>query len=298
MDRIDLLRVFIRVMETGNFSRAAGSLNLPRSSVSTAIQQLETKLGTRLFSRTTRLVSPTTDGKVFYERALQLVADMEDMESLFQQKRGSPRGLLRVEMPGRIGRLIVAPALPTFLAAYPEIDIQLGVTDRSVNLMEDGVDCALRVGTLADSSLISRHIADLQVINVASPLYLKTHGILHTPQDIPDHQVIRYASPATGRIEEWEWVYRGESKTCPVQGRVTVNSAEALIACCLAGAGLMQIPAYDVRNHLISGELVEVLTEWRAPPLPLTFLYPERRHRSSRLQVFADWISELLKNQL
>nr|WP_194299006.1 LysR family transcriptional regulator [Acetobacter sicerae] len=298
VDRIDLLRVFIRVMETENFSRAAGSLNLPRSSVSTAIQQLETRLGTRLFSRTTRLVSPTTDGKVFYERALQLVADIEDAESLFQQKHGSPRGILRVEMPGRIGRLIVAPALPTFLATYPEIDIQLGVTDCSVNLTEDGVDCALRVGMLADSSLISRHIADLQVINVTSPLYLKTYGVPHTPQDIPDHQVIRYASPATGRIEEWEWVHRGESKTCPVQGRVTVNSAEALIACCVAGSGLIQIPAYDVAAHLANGELVEVMPDWRAPPLPLSLLYPERRHRSSRLRVFVDWIINLIKKQI
>ncbi|AQS84404.1 MAG: LysR family transcriptional regulator [Acetobacter aceti] len=298
MDRIDLLRVFIRVMETGNFSRAAGSLNLPRSSVSTAIQQLETRLGTRLFSRTTRLVSSTNDGKLFYQRALQLVADMDEAESLFQQKRGSPRGILRVDMPGRIGRLIVAPALPSFLASYPEIDIQLGVTDRSVNLTEDGVDCALRVGVLADSSLISRHIADLQVINVASPLYLETHGVPHTPEDILHHQVVRYASPATGRIEEWEWVHRRESKSCPTQGRVTVNSAEALIACCVAGSGLIQIPAYDVKENLIRGELVAVMPDWQAPPLPLTLLYPERRHKSSRLHVFIEWITALLKNQL
>ncbi|WP_119254365.1 LysR family transcriptional regulator [Shinella zoogloeoides] len=297
MDRIDLFRIFVRVVECSNFTRAADMLGMPRSSVSAAVQELEGRVGARLLHRTTRVVSPTQDGLAFYERCRRLIADVEEAENVFRQT-AAPSGRLRIDVPGRIGRLVIAPALPEFLDTYPEIDIDLGVTDRAVNLVEDSVDCVLRVGPLADSGLIARQIGDLPLINVASPAYLLHHGMPEAPEDLRDHLAINYASPSSGRIEAWEWVEDGVIKTRPMRSRVAVNSAEAYIACCVAGLGLIQIPAYDVRDHLSVGELVEVLPSYRAEPMPVTLLYPHRQHLSRRLQVFADWLEALLRQRL
>lgn len=298
MDRIDLFRIFTRVVECASFTRAADTLGLPRSSVSAAVIDLEARVGARLLHRTTRKVSPTQDGAAFYERCLRLLADVEETEGLFRQTSVGPNGTLRIDVPSRIGRRIIAPALPEFLARYPQLDIELRVTDRVVNLIEESVDCVLRVGPLSDSSLIARKIGDLPLINVASSGYLSDHGTPATPDELGEHLVVNYASPSTGRVVEWEWIEDGEMHARPMRSRVTVNSAEAYIACCLAGLGLIQIPAYDVKAHLAAGELVEVMPAHRAAPMPMTLVYPHRQHLSRRLQVFADWLEQLLKRQI
>jgi DNA-binding transcriptional LysR family regulator len=298
LDRIDLFRTFTRVIECASFTRAADSLGLPRSSVSAAVIDLEARVGARLLHRTTRKVSPTQDGVAFYERCLRLIADVEETEDLFRQTSVGPSGKLRIDVPGRIGRLIIAPALPAFLARHPQLDIELRVTDRAINLVEESVDCVLRVGPLGDSGLIARKIGDLPLINVASPGYLAQHGMPGAPENLDAHLAVNYASPSTGRVEDWEWVENGEVRTMRVGGRVTVNSAEAYIACCLAGLGLIQIPVYDVKHHLDAGELVEVMPGYRAAAMPMTLLYPHRQHLSGRLQVFADWLEQLLKREV
>lgn len=298
MDRIDLFRVFARVVELASFTRAADSLAMPRSSVSAAIAELEGRVGARLLHRTTRRVSPTQDGVAFYERVLRVIADVEETEGLFRQKGTKPSGKLRIDVPGRIGRLIIAPALPAFLDAYPDIDIDLGATDRAVDLVEERIDCVLRVGPRVDSGLIAAPVGELLLINVASPSYLTRCGEPESPDDLDHHWAVNYASPSTGRIEPWEWLEGGVMRTRPMRGRVTVNNAEAYIACCLAGLGLIQIPAYDVRDHLDAGELIEVMPGYRAQPLPMTLLYPHRRHLSRRVQVFADWLIDLLDRTL
>ncbi|MDH6230763.1 LysR family transcriptional regulator for bpeEF and oprC [Mesorhizobium soli] len=297
MDRIDLFRIFARVVECSSFTRAADTLGMPRSSVSAAVLELEGRLGARLLHRTTRKVSTTQDGAAFYERCLGLIGDVEEAESLFRQT-ATPTGTLRIDVPGRIGRLIIAPSLPEFLDAHPGIDIHLGVTDRAVNLVEEGVDCVLRVGPLTDSGLIARPIGELPLINVASPAYLERHGVPETPDELSAHWAVNYASPSSGRVEAWEWIEDGVLRCIPVRGRVTVNSAEAYIACCLAGLGLIQIPAYDVKRHLEASELVEVMAGQRAAPMRMTLLYSHRQHLSRRLQVFGDWLEKLLKHEL
>lgn len=298
MDRIDLFRIFTRVVDCASFTRAADTLGLPRSSVSTAIIDLETRVGARLLNRTTRKVSPTQDGAAFYERCQRLLADIEETETLFRRDDTSPAGTLRVDMPGRIGRLIVAPALPEFLERYPDLKVELGVTDRAVNLIEDRTDCVLRAGPLTDSSLIAKPLGQLDLINVASLAYLKRHGMPRTPDDLSGHLAVNYASPSSGRIEDWEWIAEGKTRVRSLPSRVTVNNAEAYIACCLAGLGLIQIPAYDVRQHIEAGELVPVMPDFRAPPLPITLLYPHRQHLSRRLQVFLNWLEPLLRREL
>jgi LysR family transcriptional regulator, regulator for bpeEF and oprC len=297
MDRIDLFRVFARVVECANFTRAADTLGMPRSSVSAAIQELENRVGTRLLNRTTRKVTTTHDGAAFYERCQRLIADVEETENLFRSADFASAGTLRVDMPGRIGRLIVAPALPAFLDVYPQIDVAIGATDRPVDLIEERVDCALRVGTLHESELIARPIGTLTLINVASPAYLARHGIPRNPGDLARHVPIGYASPSSGRLAPWEWVDDNVTRTLSIKGRVTVNNAEAYIACCLSGLGLIQIPAYDVMAHIRAGELVEVLPEYRAAPMPVTLLYPHRQHLSRRFQVFADWLVDLVRRR-
>ncbi|MFM0742079.1 LysR family transcriptional regulator [Paraburkholderia xenovorans] len=297
MDRIDLFRVFARVVECANFTRAADTLGMPRSSVSAAIQELENRVGTRLLNRTTRKVTTTQDGAAFYERCQRLIADVEEAENLFRSADVASAGTLRVDMPGRIGRLIVAPALPAFLDAYPQIDVEIGATDRPVDLIEERIDCALRVGTLNESELIARPIGTLTLINVVSPAYLARHGAPRNPGDLAHHIPIGYASPSSGRLAPWEWVDDDVTRTLTIKGRVTVNNAETYIACCLSGLGLIQIPSYDVEAHIRAGELVEVLPEYRAAPMPVTLLYPHRQHLSRRFQVFADWLVELVRRR-
>lgn len=298
MDRIDLFRIFSRVVDNSSFTRAADTLGIPRSSVSAAVQELEALVGARLLHRTTRKVSATQDGLAFYERCQRLIADVEDAENLFRQTAAQPSGKLRIDVPGRIGRLVVAPALPGFLNLYPQIDIDLGITDRAVNLVQDSVDCVLRVGPLNASGLIARPVGRLRLINVASPDYLRQYGTPLTPADLGAHLAVNYASPSSGRVDEWEWIEDGALRTLAMRGRVTVNSAEAYIACCLAGLGLIQIPAYDVRRHIEAGELVEVMPDHLAEPMQMTLLYPHRQHLSHRLRVFSDWLEALMKSEL
>ena len=294
MDRIELYRVFVRVVDCAGFTRAADQLNLPRSTVSEAVRTLEQRLGTRLLHRTTRQVTPTQDGLLFHARCQQLIADVDEAEQLFRQSPQALSGRIKVDVPGRIGRLIIAPALPAFLQAYPQIDVELGMTDRSIDLIEDGVDCALRVGPLQDSRLVARSMGQLPLINVASPAYVERHGLPTHPSQLGTHWGVLYASPGNGRVEAWEWRENGVLRSQPLAGRVTVNSAEAYIACCIAGLGMIQIPAYDVRAELAAGSLLEVMPAFHADPMPMHLLFPHRRHPSQRLRVFVDWLQRVL----
>lgn len=294
MDRIELYRVFVRVVDCAGFTRAADQLKLPRSTVSEAVRTLEQRLGTRLLHRTTRQVTPTQDGLLFHARCQQLIADADEAEQLFRQSPQRLSGRLKVDVPGRIGRLIIAPALPGFLQTHPQIDVELGMTDRSIDLVEDGVDCALRVGPLQDSRLVARGIGQLPLINVASPAYVERHGMPMHPSQLGMHWGVLYASPGNGRVEAWEWRENGILRSQPLAGRVTVNSAEAYIACCIAGLGMIQIPAYDVRAELAAGSLLEVMPGHRADPMPMHLLFPHRRHPSQRLRVFVDWLQQVL----
>jgi LysR family transcriptional regulator, regulator for bpeEF and oprC len=293
MDRIDSYRVFVRLMECQSFTKAAASLQMPRSTVSTVLKDLETRLGTELMYRTTRRVSPTADGNALYERCQMLLADFDDTEALFRQRTAQPHGRLKVNAPGRIAHRVIAPALPRFFEAYPGIELELGATDRMVALLEEGIDCAVRVGTVREAGLIVCDLGELRLSNCASPAYLEAHGRPQTLDDLDDHWAVHFISPVSGRTEEWEMLVNGEFRQFALPARVTVDNAEAYIACCLAGLGLIQVPAFDVREHIEAGRLVEVLPEYPAAPMPLSIVYPYRRHLSSSLQAFIDWSKPL-----
>ncbi len=298
MDRIDHLRVFVRIASCRSFAQAADQLGLPRASASLALQQLESRLGTRLLNRTTRRVSLTQDGEALLERAAALIADMEDIEQQFRPARGSVVGRLRVDVPGRIARRLIAPALPELLSQHPELQVELGSSDRVVDLVQDGVDCALRVGALAASSLVARPLGLIEMINCASPAYLARHGTPRGPQDLAAHEVVDYISPGSGRSAAWEWVEDARVHTAQPPSRVSANNAETCIACALAGLGLIQIPAFDVQHHLLAGELVPVMPQARAAPMPVHLVYPHRKHLSRRLQTFMVWLETLMAPHL
>ncbi|MCD4485493.1 LysR family transcriptional regulator [Chromobacterium vaccinii] len=292
------MRVFAAVVDCGGFTRAAQQLQLPRATVSSAVQQLEAQLGARLLHRTTRRVQLTLDGGTFYERCQQLLADFDELESLFSQQGSSPRGKLRIDVPGPIGRQVLAPALPAFFAQYPDIELELGVTDRPVDLIQEGVDCVIRVGALAESRLVARRIGMLPQGNYASPDYLAAFGAPASPDELAGHRAVNYASPSTGKVFAWEYLQDGERRELALKSQVSVNQVESYIACALAGLGMIQLPRYDAEPHVAAGRLMEVLAGWPPPAMPVSVLYPHRRHLSRRVQVFVEWASALLRERL
>ncbi|HMN74908.1 MAG TPA: LysR family transcriptional regulator [Burkholderiaceae bacterium] len=299
MDKLDQYRVFVQVAEMGSFIRAAHALQLPRASVSAAVQQLEARMGTRLLHRSTRQVRVTPDGETLLDRLRTLLADSEEIEQIFQSQHRQVSGRLNVDVPSRIARRLLAPALPALLGCHPDLRIALGSTDRAIDLVQEGVDCAVRVGTVQDSSLVVRPIGRLALVNCASPAYLREHGV---PADAAalarSHIVVGYASPATGRELPWEFADGDDVQPVELPSRVIVNNAESYIACCRAGLGLIQVPRFDVQHLLAAGELVEVLPECRAPPMKISIVYPHRRQRSARLMAFFEWFETLVQPHL
>ncbi|HCR2984671.1 TPA: LysR family transcriptional regulator [Serratia marcescens] len=300
MDRFNQYRVFVQVAEMGSFIRAAHVLEVPRASVSAAVQQLETQLGVRLLHRTTRQVRLTADGEQLLERLRPLLAEVEDIDQSFQASQRQASGRLSVDVPSRIARRLIAPALPGLLRRHPHLQLVLGSADRAIDLVQEGVDCAVRVGDLHDSSLVMRPLGHIALINCASPAYLSEYGHPTHPADlVTGHWHIGYASPKTGRESPWEYLAAdGHTQRLELPSRVVVNNAESYIACCRAGLGLMQIPRYDVQHLLDAGELVEVLPAYRAASMPIALIYPHRRQRSRRLAVFHEWFESLLQPHL
>ncbi|MBF2980306.1 LysR family transcriptional regulator, partial [Pseudomonas aeruginosa] len=230
MDRFQAMQAFTRIVELGAFGKAADSLELPRASVTQAIQQLEAHLGVQLLQRTTRQVSLTLDGQAYYERCVRLLADLEEAESCFPRVLNNPRGRLRVDLPGALGRMRVIPFLPEFCERYPELELQLSSNDRLVDLLREGADCVLRVGELHDSSLVGRHLADLPQVTCASAAYLERHGHPRQLAELGGHLAVNYQSPSSGRTFDFEFSVDGRLRTLPMRSRVSVNNADAYVA--------------------------------------------------------------------
>ncbi|MDY0956258.1 LysR family transcriptional regulator [Stenotrophomonas rhizophila] len=291
--------MFVQVAEMGSFIKAAHVLDVPRASVSAAVQQLESAMGTRLLHRITRQVRPTADGVQLLERVRLFLCDAEDIEQLFHASQRRISGQLNVDVPSRIARRLIVPSLPGFLRRYPGLRLALGSTDRAIDLVHEGVDCAVRIGALHDSSLVARPLGHIALINCASPGYLREHGVPAGPDDLHQgHLSVGYASPSTGRELPWDYVVSGQERLVAVPSRVIVNNAESYIACCVAGMGLIQIPRFDVQHLLDRGELVEVMPGFRAAPMQVSLVYPNRRQRSRRLNAFIEWFEALVRPHL
>jgi DNA-binding transcriptional LysR family regulator len=293
MDRFQEMQVFVRIAERGSFTQAADDLQLPRATVSNLIQRLEARLGVRLLERTTRTVRLTPDGEAYRQRCVGLLADLEEADGLFRQ--AVPKGLLRVNLQGTLARRFVVPALPTFLARHPQLELQIGEDDRLVDLVREGVDCVLRAGQLRDSSLVARRVALLPQLTCASASYLAQFGEPRTLADLAGHRAVNYLSSATGQALPLEFTVNGEVRTLSLSGPVSVTGADVYAGAAIAGLGLVQVPRYRVADELASGQLREVLADLSPPPLPVSVLYPQNRQLSVRVRAFAQWLGELFE---
>jgi DNA-binding transcriptional LysR family regulator len=296
MDHLQAIRIFARVVETGNFSRAAQSLQLPSSTVSKWVAVLETQLRVKLLERSTRTVSVTPAGAAYYERTRQLLIDLDDIESTLGRDEASPGGILRIDCNGSTARALLMPALPDFCARYPDIQLRFTVTDRTSDLLADNIDCAIR-STADDPALVSRLIGTSRWITCASPACIARHGIPATPRDIVDKQfpVISNFSSTSGQVRPLEFLHGRKSSVLQhVHATVIVNESNTHVAAAVAGLGLIQTAHFIVKSLLETNELVPILADWERPPLEIHLAYlPSRRH-SNKVKVFADWASTLL----
>lgn len=296
MDRIDAMKAFARVVETGSFTKAAETLQLSRTTVTQLVQQLEARLRVKLLNRTTRKVNVTADGAAYYERVVRLLADMDDAETSLSSASESPRGRLRVDVPSPLASMILVPALPAFHAQYPDIQLDLGVSDRMVDLIDENVDCVVRGGTLTDQSLMARHVGDLQLGVYAAPAYLERVGTPAHPQALEDthHRIVRYRWARSGQVFPYAMHRDGESIHVRSRYVLAVDDGNAYLAAGLAGLGVLWLPDYMARAHVAQGNLVPLFQDWRLDTMPLYVAFPPNRHVSRKLRVFIEWVAQLL----
>lgn len=293
MDQLMAIRAFARVVEAGNFTRAADSLEMPNATLSKLVQELEAHLGIRLLQRTTRRVTVTPEGRDYYEKTTRILHDLEDIDTSFNIARSKPRGQLRIDVGGSTARDVLIPALPDFVARYPDIRIDLGVSDRSVNLISDNVDCVIRGGPLDDSSLVARHIGDATLVTCAAPSYLKQFGVPAYPDELKNgHKLVSYVSPQNGRAIPFRFARDGEKSEIKIEHRLGINESNAHLAAAVAGLGIIQTFSYAAGEALKKKALVEILKPWRPAVYPFHVVYPHHRHVTHRLRVFIDWLLE------
>ncbi|KQN76378.1 transcriptional regulator [Duganella sp. Leaf61] len=296
MDRVQAMQVFLRVVESGSFIRAAGTLGLPASSVTGIIKRLEKHLRARLLNRSTRNLSLTPEGERYFHRCREILDLIDDTESSLHGSAEHPQGRVRVDMPGGIAHAVILSQLAQFQARYPDIYLMISINDRQVDLIQDGVDCVIRTGSLHDSTLVARRLGELRWITCATPSYLNQQGIPESLEDLQCHRAVHYFSSTTRRTGELHFVEAGDRVAVPVAGTVAVNETGLYIKLGLAGGGLMQLAEILVADHLRSGDLVEVLANMRPEPVPVSLIYPHHRFLSPAMQAFVDWTTELFSN--
>lgn len=293
MDQLLAIRVFARVVEAGSFTKAADSLQMPNASVTKLVQSLEAHLGVKLLQRTTRRLTVTADGVAYYEKTGRLLKDLGDIDGSFGAAQSRPRGHLRIDAGGSLASLVLIPALADFISRYPDIQIDVGVSDRHVDLIADSVDCVVRGGPITDLSLVARHLGDTGWVTCATPAYLRAHGVPSHPDALktPPHRVVNYLSARTGRILPMRFVRGAEQVEVAPRHAVGVNESNGHLAAGLAGLGVIQTFAYMARAQIASGALVPLLADWQPAAYPFYIVYPPNRHLSHRLRVFIDWLA-------
>lgn len=287
MDYLDSLRLFVRVVERASFTLAAADLNLSKSSATDTIRKLELRLGTKLLDRTTRHVAPTPDGLAFYHRCVVILADLGAAEAALQDTE--PNGLLRVDAHGLMTQTFLLPHLPAFLSQYPRIDIEFGQTDRLIDIVREGVDCAIRVGAPSSSELVLRPLGMVEEVTVASPAYLHAHGVPQSIDALQGHLMVGFCSSRTGKRLPLEFTVGGEVREVTLPCRVSANHSDTSAALARLGLGLLQAPRYRFADDLARGTLVEVLPAHKPTATPVSALFSRSRQLTPRLRVFLEW---------
>ncbi|WP_402718769.1 LysR substrate-binding domain-containing protein [Janthinobacterium rivuli] len=296
MDRFDAMKAFVRVVETGSFTRAAATLHMSRTTVTQLVQQLEARLRLKLLNRTTRKVNVTADGAAYYERIVQVLDTLEEIETSLPHAAALPRGQLRVDVPSPFAALLLVPALPGFHALYPDIVLDMGASDRMVDVIADNVDCVIRGGAITDQSLMARKLADLPLGVYAAPAYLQRVGTPLHPLDLQDsaHRIVRFRWGRGGN--GFPYVMHREGQSVKIHGQyvLSIDDGNAYLAAGVAGLGVLWLPDYMARPHVARGELLPLFEAWTVDPMPLYLAYPPNRHVSKKLRVFIDWVAELM----
>jgi LysR family transcriptional regulator for bpeEF and oprC len=293
MDLFFAMKVFTRVVESNSFTRAADTLHIPKASATIVIQQLEAHLKIRLLQRTTRSLGLTPDGAAYYQRCVRILADIEEAEHTLVAKADTPRGTLRIDMPTSLGKLLVLPELYAFHQRYPDIELMVGFGDKPVDLIQDSVDCVIRVGELPTSNMVARRIGFYRPVTVASPDYLARHGMPTALDELKTHVAINFFWGRHGKRMNFSFTVGDQVVETLLQGNLAVNDTDVWMQSCLRGLGIIQAPRFMAAPYLASGELVEVLNTYIPPPLPISVVYPQNRHLSPTVRVFVDWIAEL-----
>jgi DNA-binding transcriptional LysR family regulator len=290
MDRFAAVEAFVRVGETGSFSEAARRLNTSKSAVSRHVSTLEAELGARLLHRTTRSLTLTEAGRDYLQRASRVLADLAEANQAVTQLEAAPRGTLRVNAPLSFGFLHLAPAIPDFLARFPEVEVDITMNDRLVDLVDEGFDVAVRIGALADSSLIARRLAPVRRVVCGSPDYLAAHGAPTSPDDLGRHACLRYS--LVSRIHEWRFVDAlGRPWPVEVKGPLITNNGDANRAAALGGTGLVYLPTFIVGADITAGRLETVLEPFVPQDMTLNAVYPHARHLSPKVRAFVDFLA-------
>lgn len=298
MDQLTALRVFVRIAESGGFGKASDTLGIPRATVTKLVQELEQHLGVTLFQRSTRKVSVTEEGKAYYQRATQVLADLDEMDTLFSEAKDGPRGRLRVDVGSSLANLILLPRLAEFRAAFPNIRLELGVSDRHVDLVGDSVDCVIRGGALTDTSLVARRIASLDYMTCASPLYLRPRQLPAHPGELREgYDVVGYFSSLTGRPFPLIFERGGDHVEIDPRGQhgVLLNESTAHLNALVHGLGVGQTFGFMAAPYLESGRLVRLLSDWQRPLHDLHIVFERSQRESTRLRAFIDWATRVFR---
>jgi len=298
MDRIDAMRAYVQIVESGSYTKAAQVLNTHKATISQQIQQLEDNLGTRLLTRTTRSVAPTAEGLAYYQHVCAILEQIDEAEALLRKGTSSPAGRLRVDVPVAMGRLVLVPEIRSFLDRYPKITLELGCTDRVVDLIKEGVDCALRGGELPDSGLAARRVGKLRFVLCAAPRYIDEYGLPEEPEDLARHIQVGYLPASKGKVRQVRLTRDDRTVELAIPARFVTTDSGAALTAGLDGLGIVQLAEFVASHYLASGALVHVLPVWRYPSLPLHLVTPSTRKRTARVQAFMDWAHNLLLRRL
>ena len=293
-ERLDSLMIFVQAAKHRSFSAAARQLGMSPSAVSRAVQRLEDRLGSRLLNRTTRSLSLTDDGARFYESGRQILSDLEEAELSLRRSQSTPSGVLRINLIPSMARLHIMPALPKFVEQYPELKLEISLSDRRVDLIEDGIDAVVRVGSSPDSNLIMQILGTAKEVVCASPAYVAKYGKPQTPEELQQHQCINHVIPQTGRVRDWRFQQDGQVTTVDVAGPLTIDHAETVTAAAIAGAGIIQLYNFVVGDAIASGQLVPLLEKYTLPGVPIAVIYAQKRYLSAKVRVFVEFIQALM----
>jgi LysR family transcriptional regulator for bpeEF and oprC len=298
MDRFEAMRAYVQIVDSGSYTKAAQQLNMHKATLSQQILQLENKLGTRLLTRTTRSIAPTSEGQAYYQHACSILHQVDEVETQLRKGTSAASGHLRVDVPVAMGRLVFAPEIRHFLERYPNITIELGCSDRAVDMVQEGVDCTLRGGPLPDSRLTARAVGNLPFVLCAAPHYIDEHGLPDTPEDLCRHHRIGFVQASAGKMRPLQLMRAGKTVEMNVPARFITTDSAAVLSAALDGLGITPLAEFVASHYLASGALVPVLAGWQCPSLPLHLLTPTARRRTARVQAFMDWAHALLVRRL